>query len=296
MPIRFRNIQDQMASVTPLSLTHLPLKRKGRTFDESIKERYIRTGEPLSPSLAPLPKRKQTLPKSSKIPEESRPRGEGSSAASLNHHRIYKGDVLEKLATSIDPHLPQSTLLSGPDKAYLGSRNDPRNVPNIYFNPLSTEPLVELAEISKEKYRASSQASDADDERDESDLETVIGCDDELSDTDNHVKEDKENIPPTRTYQDDHGLSVELQDKLSVKSQNKRDGMDGAQSSEKVSVTKSTSVKKRETENIAVVSLISPQTSPPSGVEEDADEEDNGAMPVRLERSKKEMIDSKGFI
>lgn len=276
-----------MASVTPLSLNHPPLKRKGRTFDESIKEKYIRTGEPGSPSFAPLPKRKQTLSKSSKIPEELRPRGEGSSAASLNYRRTYKGDVLEKLATSIDSHLPQSNLLSGPNNASSGSRNDPRNLPTIDFNPPSTKPLVELAEISKEKYRPSSQASDADDERDESDLETVIGRDDELSDTDIYHFKDKENIPPTRTYQDDQGLSVELQDKLSVKSQNNRDSMDGAQSSEKVSVTKPTSVNKRETENTAV-SLISPQGSPLSGVEEDADEEDNGAMPVRLERSKRE--------
>lgn len=275
-----------MASVTPLSLTHPPLKRKGRAFDESIKEKYIRTGEPGSPNFAPPPKRKQTLPKSSKIPEESRPRGEGSSAASLNNRRTYKGDVLEKLAASIDSQLTQSALLSGPDNVSSGSRNDPRNLATIGFNPLSTKPLVELAEISKEEYRASSQASDADDERDESDLETVIGCDDEPSDTDNHFK-DKENIPPTRRYQDDQGLSVELQDKLSVTSQKHRDGTDGAQSSEKVSVTKSTSVNKRETENTAV-SLISPPGSPLSGVGEDADEEDNGAIPVRLERPKKE--------
>lgn len=272
-----------MASVTPLSLTHPPLKRKGRTFDESIKEKYIRTGEPWSPSFAPLPKRKQTLSKSSKIPDESRPRGEGSSVASLNHRRTYKGDVLEKLATSIDSHLPQSNLFYGPNNASSGSKNGPRNLPTIDFNPLSTKPLVALTEISKEKYRPSSQASDADDERDESDLETVIGYDDELSDTDNHVK-DKENIPPTRIYQDDQGLSVELQDKLSVKSQNNREGMNGVQSSEKFSVTKSISVNKRETEN----TLDSPQGPPLSGVEEDADEEDNGAMPVRLERSKKE--------
>lgn len=275
-----------MANVTPLSLTHLPLKRKGRTFDESIREEYIRTGEPGSPNFAPLSKRKQTLPTSPKIPEESRPRGEGSSAASLNHLRTYNGNVLEKLTTSINSQLTQSALLSGPNNASSGSRNDPRNLAAINFNPLSTKPLAEFAEMSKEEYRASSQASDADDERDESDLETVVGCDDEPSDSDNHFK-DKENIPPTRTHQDDQGLSVELQDKLSVKSQNHGDGMDGAQSSEKVSVTKSTLVNKRETENTAV-SLISPPGSPLSGVGEDADEEDNGAMPVRLERSKKE--------
>lgn len=275
-----------MASVTPLSLTHLPLKRKGRTFDESIKEKYIRTGEPGSPNFAPLPKRKQTLPKASKVPEESHPRGEGSPAASGNHRRTYKGEVLEKLAASNDSQLTQSVLLSGPDNASSGSINDPRNLPTIDYNPLSTKPLVELAEISKEEYRASSQASDADDERDESDLETVVGCDDEPYDTDNEFK-DKENIPPTRTHQDDHGLSVELQDKLSVKSHNHRDGMDGAQRIEKLRVTKSASVKKRQTENTAV-SLISPPGSPLSGVGEDADEEDNGAVPVRLERSKKE--------
>lgn len=280
-----------MASVTPLSLTHPPppLKRKGRTFDESTKEKCIRTGDPGSPNFAPLPKRKQTLPKSSNIPEESHPRSEGSSAASVNHRRTYRGDALEKLVVSIDSRLTQSALLSGPDNASSGSRNDPCNLAAIDFNPLRIKPLVELAEISKEEYRAASQESDADDERDESDLETVIGCDDESSDTDNHFK-DKENIPPTHIYQDDQGLSVELQDKLSVKSQRHRDGMDGAQSSEKVIVTKSTSVDKRETENNGV-SLISPPGSPLSGVGEDADEEDNGAtrqMPVRLERSKME--------
>lgn len=280
-----------MASVTPLGLTHPlpPLKRKGRTFDESIREKIIRTGEPGSPNFAPLPKRKQTLPKSSKIPEESRPRGEGSSAAGLNHRRTYKGDVLGKLAASIDSQPTKSALFSGPDNASSGSRNDPRNHATIDFSPFSNKRLVELAEISKGEYRASSQASDADDERDESDLETVIGCDDEPSDTDNHFK-DKENIPPTRTYQDDQGLSVELQDKLSVKSQKHRDGMDGAQSSEKDRVTKSTSVVKYETENTAVSLICSPD-SPLSGVGEDADEEDNGAtrrMPMRLERFKKE--------
>lgn len=285
LPKRFRHLEDQMASVTPLSLTYPlpPLKRKGRTFDESIKEKNIRTAEPGSPTFAPLPKRKQTLPKPSKIPEEWHPRGEGSSVAGLNHRRTYK------LTASIDSQPTQSALFSGPDNASSGSRNDPCNYATADFNSFGTKPQVEFAEISREEYRAFSQASDADDERDESDLETVIGYDDEPSDTDNHFK-DKENIPPTRTYQDDQGLSVELQDKLSIKSQKHRDGIDGAQSSEKVSVTKSTSVDKHETENTAV-SLISPPGSPLSGVGEDADEEDNGAtrqMPVRLERSKKE--------
>lgn len=280
-----------MASVTPLSLTHPlpPLKRKGRTFEESIKGKNIRTGEPGSPTFAPLPKRKQTLPKSSKTPEESRPRSEGSSVVELNHRRIYKEDVLQKLTASTNSQTTQSDLHFGPGNAIPSSRDDPCNLATIDFNPPSTKSLVELVEISKEEYRASSQASDADDERDESDLETVIGCDDEPFDTDNHFK-DKENIPPTRTYQDDQGLSVELQDKLSVKGQKHRDGRYGLQSGEKGSVTKSTSVDKHETKN-NVISLISPPGSPLSGVGEDADEEDNGAtrqMPVRLERSKKE--------
>lgn len=280
-----------MANVTPLSLTHPlpPLKRKGRNFEESLKETNPRTGEPGSPNFAPLPKRKQILPKSTNISEKSRPRSEGFSAPVPNHRRTHKGDVLEKLAASTDSQPTQSTLSSRPDNAYSGSSNDPCNLTFTKSNPVSTKPLVELAEISKEEYRTSSQASDADDERDESDIETVIGCDDEPSDTENRFK-GKENIPPTRPHQDDQGLSVELQDKLSVKSEKHRHGMDEGQSSEKVRVTVSKSVKKQETENTAV-SLMSSPGSPLSGVGEDADEEDNGATsqtPVRLERSKKE--------
>lgn len=268
-----------MANVTPLSLTHPlpPLKRKERTFEESIKESKLRTGEPGFPNFAPLPKRKQILPKSTKISKESRLRSEGSSAPGLNYRRTYDGDAIEKLAPSLDSQPTQSTLSSRPDNAYFGPSNDPCNLGSTDSNVVSTKPLVELAEISKEEYRTSSQASDADDECDESDLETVIGCDDEPSDTDNYFQ-NKENIPPTRAHQDDQGLSVELRDKLLVKSEKPRHGMDKGQSREKVSVTVSTSVEKQETEN-TIVSLMSPPESPLSGMGEDADEEDNGATP-----------------
>lgn len=268
-----------MANVTPLSLTHPlpPLKRKGRTFEESTKETNLRTGEPGSPNFAPLPKRKQMLSKSTKISKESRLRSEGSSAPGLNHGRTYNGDVLEKLAASIDSQPTQSTLSSRPDNAYSGPSNDPCNLASTDSNVVSSKSLVELAEISKEEYRTSSQASDADDECDESDLETVIGCDDELFDIDNRFK-NKENIPPSRAHQDDQGLSVELRNKLSVKSEKHRHGMGEGQSSEKVSVTVSTSVEKQETEN-TTVSFVSPPRSPLSGMGEDADEEDNGATP-----------------
>lgn len=268
-----------MANVTPLSLTHPlpPLKRKGRTFEESTKETNLRTGEPGSPNFAPLPKRKQMLSKSTKISKESRLRSEGSSAPGLNHGRTYNGDVLEKLAASLDSQPTQSTLSSRPDNAYSGPSNDPCNLASTDSNVVSTKSLVELAEISKEEYRTSSQASDADDECDESDLETVIGCDDELFDIDSRFK-NKENIPPSRAHQDDQGLSVELRNKLSVKSEKHRHGMDESQSSEKVSVTVSTSLEKQETEN-TTVSFMSPPRSPLSGLGEDADEEDNGATP-----------------
>lgn len=266
-----------MANVTPLSLTHPlpPLKRKGRTFEESIKETNLRTGEPESPNFAPLPKRKQILPKATNISEESRPRSEGSSAPGLNHRRTYKGDVLKKLAASALSQPVQFSLHSRPDNAYSGSSNDPCNLASTDPNQVSAKPLVEFAKICKEEYRTSSHASDADDERDESDLETVIGCGDEPFDTDNRFK-DKENVPPTRTHQDDQGLSVELKDKLSVTSEKHRHGMDDGQSSENVSVTASTSVEKEGKEN-TTVSLISPPGSPLSGNGEDADEEDNGA-------------------
>ena len=268
-----------MANVTPLSLTHPlpPLKRKGRTFEESIKETKLRTGEPGFPNFAPLPKRKQILPKSTKISQESRLRSEGSSAPGLNYRRTYNGDAIEKFAASLDSQLTQSTLSSRPDNTYSGPSNDPCNLASTDSNVVSTKPLVELAEMSKEEYRTSSQASDADDECDESDLETVIGCDDEPSDTDNHFK-NKENIPPTRAHQDDQGLSVELRDKLLVKSDKPRHGMDKAQSREKDSVTVSKSVEKQETEN-TIVSLMPPPDSSLSGMGEDADEEDNGATP-----------------
>lgn len=280
-----------MANITPLSLTHplSPLKRKGRTFEESIKETNLRTGEPGSSNFAPLPKRKQILRESTNTSEESRLRSEGSSATGLNHRRTYKRDVLEKLAASTDSQLTQSSLHSKPDNIYSSSSNGPCNLASTDPNPVSPKPLVKFAEISKDEYRTSSHASDADDERDESDLETVIGYGDERFDTDTRLK-DKENIPPTRTHQDDQGLSIELQDKLSVKSEKQRHGLDEGQFSEKAIVTVSTSVENEGKENIAV-SLTPAPGSPNSGIGEDADEEDNGAathVPVRLGRSKEE--------
>lgn len=140
-----------MANVTPLSLTHPlpPLKRKGRAFEESIKETNLRTEEPRSPNFAPFPKREQILPKSTKISEESCPGSGDSSTPSLSHRRKYKGDVSEKLAASIDSLPTHSALCSRPDNAYSGSSNGPCSLVSTDSNTASTKSLVELAGISK---------------------------------------------------------------------------------------------------------------------------------------------------
>lgn len=140
--------------------------------------------------------------------------------------------------------------------------------------------LAELNKFCKEKYRKYGQASDADDEREDSDAETLLGAKkDEMDDEISFL--DKENLTPNPN-QDDQGLHMELRDMLCIRNKKRRISLPTSdehseEGSSAVSLDKGKKIK-----------LNSPKSSPAPavttaialGVLQDSKEEDSAVNPT----------------
>ncbi len=273
-----------MADLTPLSITHqLPrFKRKGRSFEENIQDGALRIEELEPRDPAPQRKRKHMMPMSSIIPRQLSPKIQALMPGLLE----YTGSKTNKSCSASVSVESTSSPLSFPtfDGPNPGAKKGQSHLPSSDLNSISNKALAELDEISSKVYRISGQASDADDERDASDIETLLGYDDELEDTD--TLENQENIPPGGVDQDDQGLSTGLRDGLSI------NGMRGhisnrSNSDENRSIEGGISIvvlKERETKR-RELPLISPLLF--SVTAEEADEEDNAATPTKAARSER---------
>lgn len=322
-------MEAAFANVTPLSIAYpLPLsKRKGRSFEENIKEVTSTEAEKNSkrkdthPQLAAvkvnshsLSKRKQsssatstmTLIKSS----PTSPRKRHVEVFKASHqddeqNSGYKNSSVRPIGFTAEQTsqvvLPTSGLSKGtvfsangfssnvlvsfsPDSSTQGmssnfatkclttdTQEGPLKPSSSVLGIVDTKVTAELSKIPCGEYRGSGQASDADDERDESDVDTLIGHH-ENADID---RLNRDSVVPS-PEKDDQGLHCKLRAMRLIQSEKRRskEGINDDYYSES-SATSPIKMAENTMEHPPSKLGLSPGTA------EDADEEDNATKENR---------------
>lgn len=316
-------MENTFATVTPLSIAHpVPVsKRKGRSFEESIKEGIFSEAEKKykcsdtyrqlaaikvnSNSLSQrkhLPSTTSTLPLIKSPPTSTRKRRvqvlETSDQGEEQHSGIENGSVRRKgfnaeqtsqaavHVSSLSKHTKSSanTFSSSALVSFIpysstqgmstnlatkclkaGTQEGALKSTSLVLGPIDTKAAAELSKISCSGYRGSGQASDADDERDESDIDRLIGSIKNAGA--DHLNGDS--VVPSPD-QDDQGLHTKFQGMLLIPSKKRRtkEEIKDESNSESSATSPSKYVETKMERSPSKLGLS-------SGTAEDADEEDN---------------------
>lgn len=202
-------------------------------------------------------------------------RPNGFTAEQTSHAAFSKFSLLKSTESGADTLSSSGLLSSGLDHSTLGistnlttksqeaeTKEGPIKPPSSVLRTVDTKAAAELSQSACSDYRGSGQASDADDERDESDIDPLIG-------TNENTDADRLNHDPVASSvkQDDQGLHTELQAMVLIQSYSHRTKK-GKCSSESGGTSPSKTVETKMERSPSMLGLS-------SGTAEDADEEDN---------------------
>lgn len=313
-------MEDTFANVTPLSITYPlpPAKRKGRSFEENIKEMTFSEAEkkqkcndthrqlaPVKVNSNGMSKRKPSPTTTSTLstkPAPTSPRKRPVQVLEASHQgngqnpgteqssvqpSNFTAEQTSQAAFSISgqPRNSAKTLSSsglvsfGLDSTTQGmstnlatqclkaeTQGRPLRSSSSVLGIVDTKAAAELSKISCIEYRGSGQASDADDENDESDI-------DRYENTDAGRLSRDSVVPSPET--DDQGLHTEFQAMLWIQSENIRIKEGNDEHNSESSTTSPLKAVKIKMECAPSKPGLS------SGTAKDADEEDNATKEYR---------------
>lgn len=198
-----------------------------------------------------------------------------SFTAEQTSHAAFSKSSLPKSTASANTLSSSVLLSSGLDPSMVGTstklttkskeaetEEGSIKPPSSVLRTVDTKATTELGNIACSDYRGFGQASDADDERDESDIDLLIG-------NNENADANRLNHDPVASSekQDDQGLHTELQAMVLIQS-NRHRTKEGKYSSESGGTSPSKTVETKMERPPPILGLS-------SGTAEDADEEDN---------------------